>query len=95
MSEEARMDWRMPLRHLNQAIRLARGVDRHSGSRWWLFGLPGNVYYTIELPLTGRVEPFIVPCDYASAVVLFDDAVHRDSPSLDVKRALKALRRDL
>jgi len=92
MARERRIDWAWTLEKMNQAILLCRGVDAEEGTRWYLYGLPGNVYFTIEAPAGRPGVPYVVPCDGQAAAVLYDDARFRDAPTLDVDRAVRALR---
>jgi hypothetical protein len=85
----------MVLREISTAILLAGGHDPRQGTRWWLHGLPGNVYFTVEMPERGPRRPMIIPCDYAAAVCLYDDATQRYAATLDVERAVRALRKNL
>lgn len=91
MARERSVIWRRILAQMNQAILLCRGLDADAGTRWFLFGLPGNVYYTVEVPLAWPAVPAIFPCPWQAAVALYDDAVRRDAATLDVARAVADL----
>jgi hypothetical protein len=80
---------------MHQAVLLCRGTDAGEGTRWYLYGLPGNVYFTIEVPRNVFAAPFVVPCTREAAAALYDDAETRDSPTLDVERAFLSLRASL
>jgi len=95
MARGGRVDWKLALRQLNQAILLCRGVDEEEGTLWFLFGLPGNVYFTIEVPSEADQVPYFVPCSRQVAMAMYDDALVCDARTLDVERVVEDLRRRL
>jgi len=92
MEREDGNGWNEMLCAMNQAILIGRGMNRAERGCWFLFGLPGNAYFTVEVPLHRSAPPQVVPCSQQGAMALFDDATRRFAPTLDVARATDALR---
>jgi len=90
------------IKDMNNGICLCSGIDESNNSKWWLYGLPGeigkeDIYYTIEIDMftEGQAIPYINLCDKQAALVLYDEAWVHNAETLDVRRAIKELRDEL